>query len=179
MGVAGSGKTTIGTMLADALGCRYLEADSLHPTKNVEAMMGGVALTDADRAPWLAAIRARLVEAFDRGETLVAGCSALKESYRTTLSEGLPITWVHLRGSAELIRSRLRERTGHFFPASMLDAQIAALEEPHDAIVVDVALPPRAIVEHVLASIGREREVRVSPSGKRGSHLSSDDDASD
>lgn len=152
-GVAGAGKTTIGTMLADELDCGYLEGDALHPLGNIEAMAAGVALTDADRAPWLAAIRVRMVEAFERGERLVVGCSALKESYRKTLGTGLPVVWVYLKGPTELIRSRLRKRTGHFFGDDMLDSQLEALEEPHDAIVVDITQPPSVIVERILARL--------------------------
>src|SRR5437764_10199215 len=110
MGVAGSGKTTIGNMLADAILCPYLEGDSLHPAANVEKMSHGIPLTDADRAPWLEAIHARLVDAFGRGETLVVSCSALKQSYRTVLAEGIQIIWVYLKGAAALIRSRLQHR---------------------------------------------------------------------
>lgn len=153
MGVAGSGKTTIGTMLADSLGCAWIDGDALHSTANIEAMTRGVALTDADRAPWLSAIHDRMVDAFERGRSLVVGCSALRESYRAILSAGLPVTWVYLNGSAELIRSRLLQRTGHFMAAAMLDSQFDTLEQPHDAIVVDISLPPRVIVEHVLARL--------------------------
>lgn len=159
MGVAGSGKTTIGTMLADSLGCAWLEGDALHSTASIEAMTRGIALTDADRAPWLSAIHDRMVDAFERNRSLVVGCSALRESYRAILSAGLPVTWVYLKGSAELIRSRLLERTGHFMAAGMLDSQFDTLEEPHDAIVVDISLPPTVIVEHILA--------RLDPDGER------------
>ena len=114
MGVAGSGKTTVGTLLAGAIHCSFLEGDSLHSTANVEKMSRGLPLTDADRVPWLSAIHSRLVEALGRGESLVVGCSALKQSYRTTLADGVPIIWVYLKGSAALIRSRLQDRTSHF-----------------------------------------------------------------
>jgi len=152
MGVAGWGKTTVGTLLANAMHCAFLEGDSLHPAANVEAMSHGVPLTDADRAPWLAAIHARLLDAFTRGQCLVVGCSALKRSYRTVLAEGIPITWVYLKGSAGLIRSRLLHRTGHYMKADMLASQFEALEEPSDALVVDISQSPRAIVEQILRS---------------------------
>ena len=152
MGVAGWGKTTVGTLLANAMHCAFLEGDSLHPAANVEAMSHGVPLTDADRAPWLAAIHARLLDAFTRGQCLVVGCSALKRSYRTVLAEGIPITWVYLKGSAGLIRSRLLHRTGHYMKADMLASQFEALEEPSDALVVDISQSPRAIVEQTLRS---------------------------
>ncbi len=105
MGVAGSGKTTIGTKLADALHCAFLEGDMLHPKANVDKMSRGIPLTDADRAPWLAAIHAHMRRADARDENLVVACSALKRAYRIALAQGLAVTWVYLKGSAELIRS--------------------------------------------------------------------------
>jgi gluconokinase len=153
MGVAGSGKTTVGTMLADAMHCSFLEGDSLHSIGNVEKMSHGIPLTDADRAPWLTAIHVRLLEAFVRGQSLVVGCSALKESYRTVLAEGVRITWVYLKGSPEILRSRLQHRTGHYMKADMLASQFEALEEPSGAIVVDVSPPPGTIVEQILAQV--------------------------
>lgn len=160
MGVAGSGKTTVGTMLAAAMRCPFLEGDSLHPEANVEKMTRGMPLTDADRVPWLAAVHARLLDAFRRGQNLVAGCSALTESSRAALAAGIPITWVYLKGPAELVRSRLEHRTGHFMKADMLDSQFDALEEPSDAITVDVSQPPGAIVEQVMAEV-RDPDVRI------------------
>jgi gluconokinase len=153
MGVAGSGKTTVGTMLADAIHCAFLEGDSLHSAAAVEKMSHGIPLTDADRAPWLAAIHARLLDSFTHGDCLVVGCSALKESYRTVLAEGIPITWVYLKGPAELIRSRLQHRTGHYMKANMLASQFEALEEPSDALIVDVSQSPGAIVKQILAEL--------------------------
>jgi carbohydrate kinase (thermoresistant glucokinase family)/Cof subfamily protein (haloacid dehalogenase superfamily) len=153
MGVAGSGKTTVGTMLADAMHCAFLEGDSLHSAANVEKMSHGLPLTDADRAPWLAAIHARLLDSFRHGESLVVGCSALKQSYRTVLADGIPITWVYLKGSPALIRSRLQHRTGHYMKADMLASQLEALEEPSDALIVDISHSPGAIVEQILAKL--------------------------
>lgn len=162
MGVAGSGKTTIGTMLADALRCAWLEGDELHSRENVEKMARGVPLTDSDRAPWLSAIHDRMVDAQARGECLIVGCSALRASYREVLSAGLPVTWVYLKGSRELLASRLRNRTGHFFRVDLLDSQIETLEEPQDAIVVDVSLPPSVIVQHILSGLNAEPEARAA-----------------
>jgi gluconokinase len=153
MGVAGSGKTSVGTMLADAMHCVFLEGDSLHSAANVEKMSHGVPLTDDDRASWLAAIHARMLESFTRGECLVVGCSALKQSYRTLLADGIPITWIYLKGSAALIRSRLQHRTGHYMKADMLASQFEALEEPSDALTVDVSQPPGTIVRQILAEL--------------------------
>jgi gluconokinase len=153
MGVAGSGKTTVGTMLADALRCPFLEGDSLHSRENIEKMRRGIPLTDADRGPWLAAIHARMLDAFSRDQCLIVGCSALKEPYRRVLSEGIVITWVYLRGSAELLRSRLQHRQSHFMRVDMLASQLETLEEPSDALVVDISQPPGAIVEQIVAAL--------------------------
>ena len=153
IGVAGSGKTTVGTMLADAMRCAFLEGDALHSAANVEKMSHGIPLSDADRAPWLVAIHRRLLDAFTRGKCLVVGCSALKRSYRTVLAESIPITWVYLKGSAALIRSRLQHRTDHYMKADMLASQFEALEEPSDAFVVDISQSPGAIVEQILAEL--------------------------
>lgn len=155
MGVAGSGKTTIGKLLADAIPCPFLEGDSLHSRANVEQMSHGIPLTDDDRAPWLSAIHARMVDAYHRGHSLVVGCSALKQSYRTVLADGLPLTWVYLRGSPELLGSRLLQRTSHFMKAEMLASQFGALEEPSDALVLDVSESPDAIVERILSELRR------------------------
>jgi len=155
MGVSGSGKTTIATRLARGLDCAFLEADDLHPPANVEKMRRGIPLTDADRAPWLAAIRAHLEDAFAHGRSLVVACSALKRSYRAVLARDLPVTWIYLTGSADLIRSRLHQRTSHFMTAAMLPSQFAALEEPDDAIVADVSQEPDVIVEQILGLLRR------------------------
>ena len=155
MGVSGSGKTTIGTMLADAIRCPFLEGDSLHSNENIEKMSHGIPLTDSDRAPWLTAIRAHILKFFERTEDLVVACSALEQKYREFLAEGIPITWVYLKGSAELIRSRMKHRPKHFMKADMLPSQFAALEEPSDAIVVDISQPSSAIVAQILARLRR------------------------
>jgi gluconokinase len=164
MGVAGSGKTTVGTMLAEAMHCAYLEGDALHSPTNVETMSRGIPLTDADRAPWLAAIHARLLDSFRQGKSLVVGCSALKRSYRTVLADGIPITWVYLKGSAALIRSRLQHRSGHYMKADMLASQFEALEEPSDALIVDVSQSPAVIVEQILTRLRRPPRADMAPS---------------
>lgn len=153
MGVAGSGKSTIGPLLAEALECAFLEGDSLHPAANIAKMRMGIPLTDADRAPWLEAIREHLVAAYERDDCLVVACSALKVAYRDFLAEGLPLAWVFLAGTNALIRERLEQRTGHFLPVELLDSQAATLEVPEDAIVADVSKPPREVVEDILAAL--------------------------
>jgi len=153
VGVAGSGKTTVGTILAAAMKCPFLEGDSLHPKENIDKMSHGIPLTDADRGPWLSAIHARILDYFERGQDLVVGCSALKQAYRRVLATGIPITWVYLKGSPVLIRSRLKHRLNHFMKADLLASQFDALEEPDDALVVDVSEPPSVIVEHILSQL--------------------------
>jgi gluconokinase len=147
MGVAGSGKTTIGRQLAAELGWAFADADAFHPPANVAKMTAGVPLDDADRAPWLAAIRAYLDRQHAEGRHAVITCSALKERYRAILLGGPgEVKLVHLKGTAEVLRSRLRRREGHFMKPAMLDSQLAALEEPGDALVIDIAQPPEQII---------------------------------
>jgi gluconokinase len=157
MGVAGAGKSTVGQMLAADLRSEFLDGDSLHPPANIQRMTMGIPLTDADRAPWLAAIHARIVGSFERGQGLVVACSALKQHYRETLADGVSITWVYLKGSEEVIRARLLERQDHFFKAQMLASQFADLEEPTDAIVVDVAVEPAFAVWQILNALNAAR----------------------
>ena len=153
MGVAGSGKTTIGRMLASRLGWVYLEADDFHSAANKEKMHRGEHLTEADRLPWLRAIHAELQKQSARGKNVVLACSALNEEYRGVLMDGLNVKLVYLRGSKELIASRLRHRTGHFAGEAILDDQFAVLEEPRDAIVADIAEEPERIVEELLSKL--------------------------
>lgn len=154
MGVAGSGKTTVGRLLAETLSWPYCEGDALHPPANLQKMAGGIPLTDEDRLPWLLELRARIEGYIAAGENAVVACSALKESYRETLAGGLDeVRFVHLTGSPELIRERLAHRTGHFMKAGMLDSQLAALEPPAGAVEVDVAGRPEAIVGEILKDL--------------------------
>jgi gluconokinase len=153
MGVAGAGKSSIGQLLASELRCEFLDGDSLHPPANIHKMTVGIPLTDADRVPWLAAIHARIVESFERGRNLVVACSALRQRYRETLANGVSITWVYLKGSEEVIRARLLERQHHFMKAEMLASQFADLEEPTDAIVIDVEMPPSVAAREVLGAL--------------------------
>jgi gluconokinase len=155
MGVSGCGKTTVGRMLALRLDWVFLDADAYHPPANVEKMRGGTALTDEDRWPWLDRLNSLLREQQAAGRHAVIGCSALKQKYRNRLADGLDcVRWVHLKGSFELIESRLRARRGHYMPPALLRSQFAALEEPADAIVVDVAPPAEQIAASLAARLG-------------------------
>src|SRR5688572_26893532 len=145
IGVAGSGKSTIGAPLARAIAGQFLEGDTLHPPANIEQMSRGIPLDDDDRRPWLADIHAHIAGASRRGVSLVVACSALKQSYRDFLERGVVINWVYLKGSKELLLRRLQARSTHFMKAGMLDSQLNALEEPSNASVIDAAKPPDAI----------------------------------
>jgi gluconokinase len=149
MGVTGSGKTTIGERLAERLGCNYIDADDFHSPSNKDKMHRGIPLTDADRMPWLAAIHEKLVQ-FNAGQRdVVLGCSALKRSYREQLFRDLDVRLVYLQGSYELIDQRLHTRKGHFADDKILAAQFADLEEPQDAMVVDIHPDPEHIVNEI------------------------------
>ena len=150
MGVAGSGKTTVGRALATALGWSFRDADDFHPPANVAKMSAGLPLDDTDRAPWLAAIRAHLEACLARGEDAVVTCSALKERYRAVLAaDPTRVKFVHLTGSPELLASRIAGRTDHFMKPGMLASQLAALEPPADALTVDIAEPPDKLVARI------------------------------
>ncbi len=158
MGVAGSGKTTIGALLAGRLGCTYAEADDFHPKANIEKMAAGHPLTDADRWPWLEAIARWIDERRASGTSAVVSCSALKRSYRDMLAEGRPeVEIVYLKGDRDLILRRLTARHGHFMKAEMLDSQFADLEEPgpnEHALVVPIDGTPDQVVGQIMARLG-------------------------
>ncbi len=154
MGVTGAGKTTVGRLLARALGCDFLDADDFHPDANVAKMRAGEPLTDDDRAPWLARLNEVLREHAARSAGVVLACSALKARYRDRLVAGLPGSrLVYLRGTKALIAARLEARRGHYMKPTLLDSQFAALEEPDGAIVADVGPAPEAIAAAILAQL--------------------------
>ncbi len=153
IGVAGAGKTTIGRALAGELGWRFIDGDDWHTPAAVAKMRGGIALTDADRAPWLAALHGIIAAALDRREHLVLACSALHERYRVALRGTLPsVRFVYLRADEATLRRRLEDRAGHFTGARLLPSQLTELEEPADASAIDATLPP----ERILATIRDE-----------------------
>lgn len=154
MGVAGSGKTTIGQALARRIGARFDDADAFHSPANIAKMAAGTPLDDADRAPWLLALRGHIDRCLASPEVAVLTCSALKHRYRTTL---LPasnaVSLVYLRGSREQLLARIHARHDHFMKPAMLDSQLAALEEPADAVIVDIAPPPDEIVQQLVTRL--------------------------
>ncbi len=160
MGVAGTGKTTVGALLAGRLGWRYAEADDFHSAQNVAKMAAGEPLSDEDRGPWLAAIGAWIDERAADGAPGVVSCSGLRRAYRDRLREGRPqVRLVFLQGSRELIMRRMAARHGHFMRPEMLDSQFAALEPPQpDEHVIEVSID--ATPEQIVEEIVRRSEVR-------------------
>jgi gluconokinase len=160
MGVSGCGKSTVAGLLAAHLGCDLAEGDDLHPPANVAKMRSGVALTDADRLPWLERIAAWIAEHVESGRDGVVTCSALKRSYRDQLrGDNGKVVFVYLRGTKELIAQRLAVRHGHYMPAALLDSQFADLEPPaadEPAITVDIGPPALEIAQRVLQAIGAD-----------------------
>jgi gluconokinase len=154
-GVSGSGKTTVGALLASRLGWRFADADGFHPAANVEKMRAGIPLTDDDRWPWLRAIAAWMDERIARGEPAVITCSALKRSYRDLLLDGRPGAWmIFLAADRQLLARRLAARHGHFFPGQLLGTQFDALEPPQPGERVLSVVPaedPAATVDAILA----------------------------
>jgi gluconokinase len=155
MGVSGSGKSTVGKALADRLGWMFADADDYHPPANREKMSRGEALTDDDRQPWLERLHDLIAGHALKDQPIVLACSALKEKYRTMLTGDLErVALVFLRGDAELIAERMRQRE-HFMPVSLLENQLATLEPPTNAIIVDIAQPIETVLEQIVAQLGQ------------------------
>jgi len=147
IGVSGSGKTTIGQLLAEDLGWRFYEGDDFHPQANIDKMRQGTPLTDVDRAPWLTALNRLIRDLVREGRSAVVACSALKQTYRDRLlrdTQGVCV--VYLKGDYDLIQKRLQERPGHFMKANLLASQFDALEEPEGVLAVDTTQEPETIV---------------------------------
>ena len=154
MGTTGAGKTTIGTMLATQLNWQFADADTFHPPANIEKMSRGIPLTDADRAPWLEAMRKAILEWIAAGKNVVLACSALKRAYREDLRVSPEVKIIYLKGNFALFAERIRHRHGHFAGEQILAGQFADLEEPEDAITIDAALPPQQIVAEIRKQLG-------------------------
>lgn len=149
MGVCGSGKTTVGEILAQQLAWPFFDADDFHPEANVAKMASGQPLADADRWPWLDGIAEEMRRVLDRGGHAVLACSALKDAYRSRLQRAGDVRIVYLKGDQATIAARLAERHHKYMPASLLPSQFAALEEPAGALVVDIRQPIAAQVEYI------------------------------
>lgn len=160
MGVSGCGKSTVGRLLAERLGCEFLDADDFHPPANVAKMRAGTPLTDADRTGWLTRLRTEISLRLAARRDLVLACSALREGYRNQLRHsGEPVRFAYLRGDYETISRRFAGREGHYMPASLLASQFATLEEPVDAIVVPVELSPDDAVLTIVRALDRAAPV--------------------
>jgi gluconokinase len=169
MGVTGSGKTTVGKLLAKQLGWIFYDADDFHPPSNIEKMRRGIPLTDDDRRPWLETLARLIDEARARADNIVLACSALKHAYQEYLRHDLDVVhYVFLSGSAETIRKRLEARTGHFMDPTLLPSQLEILDPPADAIRVDVAATPEEIVAVIRARLGLER---ITATGRIPKHV--------
>ena len=153
MGVSGSGKSTIGQALAQALNWEFIEGDRLHTNENIEKMSQGAALTDVDRWPWLRAIQHQIKAVQAANNSAVISCSALKRSYREFLCDGHPdnVQFIYLKGKKKTLLSRLGKRQGHFMKANMLNSQFATLEEPGNALIVNIDKP--SSIEQSVAEI--------------------------
>jgi len=155
-GVSGAGKTTIGKLLAEELGWRFLEADDFHPRANVEKMRRGVPLTDEDRWPWLENLRQLIKRSLEAGENAVLACSALKRAYRERLRVSDEVKFVFLRGDYAVIQKQLRQRRGHFMNPELLRSQFTDLEEPkpdEDALTIELGRTPEEIVKEIKAKL--------------------------
>jgi gluconokinase len=155
MGVAGAGKTTVARLLAEELSWSFRDADEFHPSSNIEKMSCAIALEDADRTPWLAAMRAAIETWLRENTNAILTCSCLKAAFRQTLLvDPARVRFVYLKGSFDLIEARLRQRTHHFLKTQLLQSQFAILEEPQDAIIADVSDPPAVIVRKIRKTLG-------------------------
>lgn len=156
MGVSGCGKTTVGSMLAQRLDWTYYEGDEFHSSGNIEKMSKGISLNDDDRLPWLAGIKKAIDKSVKSGSDAIIACSALRRKYRRALTVSVSdIRFVYLKGDPATIRQRIESRDHHYMKASMLESQFSSLEEPDDAIVIDIGDSPEAIVSYI------ERELCV------------------
>ena len=153
MGVSGSGKSTLGKALAQTLLWDFFEADDFHSVENIAKMTAGIPLSDSDRMPWLIALNQRLLSTLEADRHPVLACSALKESYRRHLLSGVDnIAIIYLKGSYDLIWSRMAARKGHYMKSNMLQSQFDTLEEPQNALVLDIGLPLEAMLDTILAA---------------------------
>ena len=149
MGVSGSGKTTVGAKLAQELGWSFYDADDFHSEANRKKMAQGMALNDEDRAEWLAALRGLISKHLEEGSSCVLACSALKQRYRDTLAVNEKVRFAYLRGSFEQVETRMKRRKDHYMPVQLLQSQFEALEEPLDAVIVDISHTPEDII-HII-----------------------------
>ena len=154
MGVSGTGKSTIGKLLSQRTGWTFYDADDFHPPANIEKMYRGIPLSDRDRLPWLLKLKQLIVRTINSDRQGILACSALKSEYRQILQDNRSeVKFIYLRGDYDCIQSRVRQRTGHFMSSTLLRSQFDTLEEPKDALEVDVSHTPEAIIAEILERI--------------------------
>lgn len=153
MGVAGSGKTSVGKLLSEKLDWQYFEGDAYHPKENVEKMSNGIPLNDKDRMPWLLKLRSIIEDSLAKGTNIILTCSALKESYRKILKVSDEVRFIYLKGGYELIEDRMMKRNDHFMKPGMLKSQFEALEEPKDALAIDIDNSCENIIDVILKNL--------------------------
>ena len=155
MGVAGAGKTTVGRRLSEVLQWPFLDGDEVHPLENIVKMSRGIPLTDEDRRPWIQALRKSIAEWLEQRLNAVLTCSLLTHAYRAAVLAGHEphVKLAYLRASRELLRERLTGRTGHFAGVALLESQLALLEEPSDALVLDASRQPEQLVQTIRTAL--------------------------
>lgn len=149
MGVSGSGKTTIGSLLAKELNIKFYDADDFHSNSNKDKMSKAIALTDEDRIVWLNDLRELIKTVSEENDSAVLACSALKEAYRDMLQVNEQVKFVYLKGTYQLIETRLKARAGHYMPTTLLQSQFDALEEPKGVLMVDISDTPEIIIQTI------------------------------
>lgn len=154
MGVSGSGKTSVGLRLSEILGWQFFDGDDFHPAENIAKMSQGIPLDDYDRKSWLASLHDLVAQKLGEGNSILLACSALKRKYRDQLRKDNPgLVFVHLKGDYDLIYSRMEERKIHYMESSMLQSQFEDLEEPREAIVINIDQEIESIVERILEDL--------------------------
>ena len=158
MGVSGSGKSTVGQLVADKLSMPFIDADDHHLPSSIEKMAQGIPLTDIDRMPWFPVIHELVIEHLGLSSGAVIACSALKKKYRTHLNQSIEsnVKWVYLKGSYDLIFERMKARSDHFMGTSMLESQFETLQEPEDAITIDIAASLSSVVDNTVAELAKD-----------------------
>ena len=154
MGVSGTGKSTIGKLLSDRTGWDFADADDFHPPKNIKKMNRGIPLEDGDRLPWLKKLHEQISQTISENRSGILACSALKSQYRQILrGESDKVVFIYLAGDYDSIQARIQQRQGHFMNPDLLLSQFETLEEPEDALFIDVCLTPDRIIDEILSRI--------------------------